>query len=57
MSNEALTALKWFGIQAVSGNNGKIMYNDVVRWVYDTLYKNECGMRFPFPGIEKYVGL
>ena len=49
MSNEALTALKWFGIQAVSGNNGKIMYNDVVRWVYDTLYKMnvECDFLFP----------
>ena len=49
VSNEALTALKWFGIQAVSGNNGKIMYNDVVRWVYDTLYKMnvECDFLFP----------
>ena len=49
VSNEALTALKWFGIQAVSGNNGKIMYNDVVRCVYDTLYKMnvECDFLFP----------
>ena len=49
VSNEALTALKWFGIQAVSGNNGKIMYNDVVRWVFDTLYKMnvECDFLFP----------
>lgn len=48
VSNEALTALKWFGIQAVSGDNGKIMYNDVVRWVYDTLYKMnvECDFLF-----------
>lgn len=52
VSNEALTALKWFGIQAVSGNNGKIMYNDVVRWVYDTLYKMNVECDFLFPESE-----
>ncbi len=52
VSNEALTALKWFGIEAVSGDNGKIMYNDVVRWVYDTLYKMNVECDFLFPGSE-----
>ena len=39
VSNEALTALNWFGIQATSGDNGEIRYNDVVRWIYDALYQ------------------
>ena len=52
VSNEALTALKWFGIEAVSGDNGKIMYNDVVRWVYDTLYKMNVECDFLFPESE-----
>ena len=52
VSNEALTALKWFGIQAVSGDNGKMMYNDVVRWIYDTLYKMNVECDFLFPESE-----
>ncbi|HJD45222.1 MAG TPA: beta-galactosidase [Candidatus Mediterraneibacter norfolkensis] len=52
VSNEALTALKWFGIEAVSGDNGRIMYNDVVRWVYDTLYKMNVECDFLFPESE-----
>lgn len=52
VSNEALTALKWFGIEAVSGDNGKIMYNDVVRWIYDTLYKMNVECDFLFPESE-----
>ncbi|MDO5338005.1 MAG: beta-galactosidase [Eubacteriales bacterium] len=38
VSNEALTALKWFGIEATAAGNSGIGYNDVVRWMYDTLY-------------------
>lgn len=53
VSNEALTALKWFGIEAVSGNNGKLMYNDVVRWIYDTLYKMNVECDFVWPESEK----
>ena len=52
VSNEALTALKWFGIEAVSGDNGKIMYNDVVRWIFDTLYKMNVECDFLFPESE-----
>ena len=39
VSNEALTALKWFGIEATAAGNHGIGYNDVVRWLYDTLFK------------------
>jgi len=39
VSNEALTALKWFGIEATASDKGKMQYNDVIRWVYNTLYK------------------
>ncbi|MBD5494412.1 MAG: beta-galactosidase [Lachnospiraceae bacterium] len=33
LSNEALTALQWFGIHE------KLKYNDIVRWLYDALYR------------------
>ncbi len=39
VSNEALTALKWFGIEATASDHGKTTYNDVARWIYDVLYK------------------
>ena len=39
VSNEALTALKWFGIEATAAGNNGIGYNDVVRWIYDALYQ------------------
>lgn len=57
VSNEALTALKWFGIQAVSGDNGEMMYNDVIRWVYDTLYRMNVECDFVWPesdNLEEY---
>lgn len=46
VSNEALTALNWFGIEASAAGNGDTAYNDVVRWMYDTIYKMnvECDM-------------
>ena len=49
VSNEALTALKWFGIQATASGNGEIGYNDVVRWIYDALYQMniECDILWP----------
>ena len=60
VSNEALTALKWFGIEAdASGNNG-IGYNDVVRWIYDALYKVniECDIIWEeSENIEKYKAI
>jgi beta-galactosidase len=49
VSNEALTALKWFGIEATAGGNKGIGYNDVFRWIYDTLYQMnvECDIIWP----------
>ncbi len=49
VSNEALTSLKWFGIQATAGSNESIQYNDVVRWLYDALYEMniECDILWP----------
>lgn len=51
-SNESLTALKWFGIEATAAENGGIGYNDVVRWLYDTLYRMnaECDSIWPESG-------
>lgn len=54
VSNEALTALKWFGIDAVAADNGKVTYNDIVRWVYDVLYKMNVECDFLFPESEDF---
>lgn len=43
VSNEALTALEWFKLP-----DGKV-YNDVVRWLYDTLYRMNIGCDFIQP--------
>lgn len=51
VSNEALTALKWFGIEATANGSkpGDTDYNDVFRWMYDTLYRMnvECDIIWP----------
>lgn len=49
VSNESLTALKWFGIEASAAGNQGIGYNEVVRWVYDALYQRnvECDVLWP----------
>ena len=57
VSNEALTALKWFGIEATAADHGKTTYNDVVRWIYDVLCKMNVECDFLFPeseGFERY---
>lgn len=57
VSNEALTALNWFGIEATAAGNEGIRYNDVVRWVYDALYKMNVECDFIWPesqNIENY---
>lgn len=57
VSNEALTALNWFGIQATAGDNGKVFYNDVLRWIYDTLFFMNVECDFVWPqteGLSKY---
>lgn len=48
VSNEALTALKWFPINDRVGL-GQFGYNDVVRWVYDTLYHMNVECDFIWP--------
>ncbi len=52
VSNEALTALKWFGIDAMASDNGQVSYNDVVRWMYDTLYQMNVECDFIWPESE-----
>lgn len=52
VSNEALTALKWFGIEATAASNGGIGYNDVVRWIYDTLFRMNVECDFIWPESE-----
>lgn len=51
VSNEALTALRWFGIEATASGSrpGDVEYNDVVRWIYDALYRmnEECDIIWP----------
>lgn len=49
VSNEALTGLNWFGIEATAAGNHGIRYNDVLRWIYDALYEMniECDFLWP----------
>ena len=57
VSNEALTSLDWFGIQATAGGFGEMRYNDVFRWTYDTLYKMnvECDVHwYKAENLEQY---
>ena len=49
VSNEALTALKWFGVEATAAGDHGIGYNDVVRWLYDTLFKMNIECDFVWP--------
>ena len=49
VSNEALTALKWFGIEATAAGDNGIGYNDVVRWIYDALFKMNIECDFVWP--------
>lgn len=49
ISNEALTALKWFGIEATAAGDNGIGYNDVVRWLYDALFKMNIECDFVWP--------
>ncbi|WP_433707530.1 beta-galactosidase [Paenibacillus illinoisensis] len=51
-SNEALTSIKWFGFNFTSDKN----YNDVVRWMYDELYKMNIGCDLIDPSVESYKG-
>jgi beta-galactosidase len=49
VSNEALTALEWFRLPGLKKN-----YNDVVRLVYDALYRSNIGCDFLFPASDNF---
>lgn len=49
VSNEALSALEYFKIDAISGDSGRTGYNDVVRWLYDALYDMNIECDFVSP--------
>lgn len=52
VSNEALTALEWFPINNDASGQGKTGYNDIVRAVYDQLYRMNVECDFLFPDSE-----
>ena len=52
VSNEALTGLNWFGIEASADGNHGIRYNDVLRWIYDVLYRMNVECDFIWPESE-----
>lgn len=57
VSNESLTALKWFPIDMGASMDPHLYYNDVVRWIYDVLYKCNIECDFLFPesdNLEQY---
>ncbi|QGQ95636.1 beta-galactosidase [Paenibacillus psychroresistens] len=49
VSNESLTAMEWFKLPGASKN-----YNDVVRLMYDELYKLNVGCDFVNPASDNY---
>ncbi|MEE0300574.1 MAG: beta-galactosidase [Blautia sp.] len=62
VSNEALTALNWFRIQeqAPGADAQSIYYNDVMRWMYDTLYRMNVECDFIWPeseNLEQYKAI
>lgn len=57
VSNEALTALDWFPVDGTCGKEGRLKYNDVVRFVYNELYKMNIECDFLWPAsdnLEEY---
>lgn len=57
VSNESFTGLEWFPIDADPAHPGKTGYNDVVRWLYNRLYRMnvECDFISPACGkLEQY---
>lgn len=53
VSNEALSALNWFGIEATASDNGGTTYNDIVRRIYDVLYDHNIECDFLFPDVTE----
>mgnify|MGYP002226383505 CR=1 FL=1 len=54
VSNDALSALDWFRIDTTAEGPGKTGYNDVVRWMYDALYKMNVEVDFIEPLLQGY---
>ena len=57
VNNESLTALEWFPIDADPATPGKTGYNDVVRWLYNRLYRMNAECDFISPScmeLEQY---
>lgn len=52
VSNEALSALNWFPVDGAVGGVGDYKYNDVVRYVYNQLYRLNVGCDFLWPDSE-----
>lgn len=55
-SNETLTALNWFPVDGVSGDGGKISYNDILYWMYRQLYQLNVECDFLWPESENLDG-
>ena len=53
VSNDALSALDWFRIDTTAEGPGKTGYNDVVRWMYDALYKMNVEVDFIEPSCKE----
>lgn len=49
VSNDALSGLEWFRIDTTAAGTGTNGYNDVLRWVYDALYKMNVEVDFIEP--------
>lgn len=52
VSNEALTALEWFPVGRAEKGKKPETYNDMVRWLYDALYRMNIECDFVFPDSE-----
>lgn len=52
-----MTALEWFPVNAGPDASVPVKYNDIVRWIYDTLYRMNIECDFAWPdseNIEEY---
>lgn len=54
VSNDSLTALKWFGIDETCQGKGDCTYNKVIYWIYDCLYRMNVECDFLFPESENF---
>lgn len=52
VSNEALTALEWFPVGTDPKTKQPVAYNDIVRWIYNQLYRMNIECDFIWPESE-----